>query len=131
MLDQSSLSKNTQPMKNRMFIFILTAILSAPETTKAADAQGNITILSMGAASCGSVVIDHEKNGHSKLWNSIWVAGYLTAINSEVFAGENIASGTDTNARDLWIYNYCKSNPLHTLYRATAALHRELANRTK
>lgn len=97
----------------------------------AADAKGNFTVLSMGTKSCGTVVSDYEKDEWPKIVNSVWVGGFLTAINAEVHKGENVAQGTDPAARDLWIYNYCKANPLDTLYRATNELWGELRRRTR
>lgn len=97
----------------------------------AADSMGNFTVISLGTKTCGQVVSDFEKGDWGKLSNSIWVGGYLTAINSEVFSGADVAKGTDPAARDLWIYNYCKANPLNSLYRATDDLVTELTRRAK
>jgi hypothetical protein len=97
----------------------------------AADPKGNFTVISLGTKTCGQVVADFDKDDWGKLSNSVWVGGYLTAINSEVFVGADVAKGTDPAARDLWIYNYCKTNPLNNLYRATDALVTELSRRAK
>lgn len=97
----------------------------------AADAKGNFVVISFGTVSCGQVVSDFDTNERQKLLNSVWVGGYLTAINQNVFAGADIAKGTDPAARDLWIYNYCKANPLDNLHQAANALVLELSRRTK
>ncbi|MEJ8836334.1 hypothetical protein [Ramlibacter sp. AN1133] len=97
----------------------------------AADASGRFTILSMGTKSCGEVVGDFKDDGRAKLSNSIWVAGYLTAINEYVVQRSNVAAGTDAAAWDLWIYNYCSANPLDSLSQATSALAKELAKRNR
>lgn len=104
-------------------------ILSAPAW--AADPSGRFNVLSMGAKTCGEVVSDFQKDGVGKLTNSVWVGGYLTAINSEVYSGFDVAKGTDPAARDLWIFNYCSKNPLDSLYRATDALVVELRARAR
>jgi hypothetical protein len=110
---------------------LVLACLVSLSSAFAADSQGKFIVLSLGTKSCGQVVTDFEKNDWGKLTNSVWVGGYLTAINSEVFKGEDVAKGTDPAARDLWVYNYCKSNPLESLYRATDALVSELIRRAR
>tara|TARA_R110002049_G_scaffold252663_2_gene427872 strand:+ start:663 stop:1028 length:366 start_codon:yes stop_codon:yes gene_type:complete len=105
--------------------------VSLPFSASAADAEAKFTVLSFGAKSCGVVVSDFEKNEWQKLLNSGWVGGFLTAINAVIDQGGDIAKGTDPAGRDLWIYNYCKANPLHTLYNATDALTIELLSRTR
>lgn len=110
---------------------LVLACLVGWSSTLAANSQGNFRVLSLGTTSCGQVVADFEKDDWGKLTNSIWVGGFLTAINSKVFKGENVAKGTDPAARDLWVYNYCKSNPLDDLYRATDALLSELTRRAR
>lgn len=88
----------------------------------AADADGRLNVLSMGVKSCTEVVADYQGGGVSKLMNSVWVAGYLTAINSDVFDGFDIAEGMEAEARDAWISRYCAEHPEHTLYHATSVL---------
>ena len=95
----------------------------------AADKSGKFTVFSMGTKSCGEVVADFKENGRGKLSNSIWVAGYLTAVNEHVANRSNIAPGTDPAAWDLWINNYCTANPLESLSSATTALIGELSKR--
>jgi hypothetical protein len=80
----------------------------------------------MGTKSCGDVVADFKQDGRGKTYNSVWVAGYLTAINEHVSSKSNVAAGTNPEAWDLWIFNYCSANPLDTLQRAASALLLEL-----
>lgn len=61
--------------------------------------------------------------------NSIWVAGYLTAVNERIATRSNVAAGTKPEAWDLWIKNYCAANPLDSLSSATSALTDELSKR--
>lgn len=96
-----------------------------------ADSSGKFTILSMGNKSCGEVVTDFKEDGRGKLSNSIWVAGYITAINERVVSRSNVAAGTDPQAWDLWINNYCTAKPLERLAGATADLVEELSKRRR
>ena len=98
----------------------LCCVLASPAW--AADADGRLNVLSMGIKSCADVVADYATGGVSKLMNSVWVAGYLTAINSDVFDGFDIAEGMEAEARDAWISRYCAEHPEHTLYHATSVL---------
>lgn len=106
-------------------------IVTLSTSVWAADPTGNFNVLGMGTKSCGDVVSDHQRNDWGKLTNSIWVGGFLTAINAEVHQGFDVAQGTNPAARDLWIFNYCSKNPLDSLYRATAALVVELEARKR
>lgn len=109
---------------------VLTLVLVGIVTPSfGADSLGKFTIMSMGTKSCGEVVSDFKEDGRGKLSNSIWVAGYITAINEQVVSRSNVASGTDPAAWDLWISNYCRTNPLESLSSATAALVNELSKR--
>ena len=109
---------------------ILTAcIVACP--CHAIEKDGRFTILSMGTKSCGDVVKDFKEDGRGKMDNSIWVAGYLTAINERVAKRSNVASGTDPESWDLWINNYCAARPLETLSSAATSLVAELSKRAK
>jgi len=83
----------------------------------------------MGTKSCGEVVANFKEDGLGKMNNSIWVAGYLTAINERVSTRSNVAAGTDPEAWNLWINNYCSASPLESLSSAAAALVVELSKR--
>ena len=76
-------------------------------------------------------VSDFKEDSRGKLSNSIWIAGYLTAINEQVVSKSNIALGTEPSAWDLWVNNCCMTNPLETLSAATAALVDELSKRRR
>ncbi|MGV8057793.1 MAG: hypothetical protein AB2L12_07210 [Smithellaceae bacterium] len=116
----------------RMFFlcaFLVTCVPANP--SHAVDKSGAFTILSMGTKSCGQVVADFKENSFQKINNSIWVAGYLTAINEHIAVRANIAKGIDPAAWDLWINNYCDANPLESLSSATTVLVTELLKRSK
>ena len=95
----------------------------------AADKNGKYTNLSFGTKSCGEVVTDFKENSRGKFINSIWIAGYITAINERVANRSNIATGTEPEAWNLWINNYCSMNPLESLASSTSALVAELTKK--
>lgn len=110
-----------------LLLFPLTLTLAHAD---AADKAGKYTVLSMGTKSCGEVVKNFNEQGTPMQNNSIWVAGYLTAFNKHVSPTSNIAAGTDPEAWNLWIFNYCGKNPLDDLSDATSALVLELLRRS-
>ncbi len=110
---------------------LLLLSLLVPSLANSADSNGAFTVLSLGTKSCGTVVSDFNKGDWGKLTNSIWVAGYLTAINEHTFRGKNVAGSTDPDSWDLWIYNYCSQNPLDNLYKAASALYMELKSKAR
>lgn len=92
--------------------------------------KGGFTVLGVGTKSCGTVVADFKEGGIRKVINTAWVTGYLTAVNERVDNNRsNIAAGTNPDAWELWINNYCNANPLHDLHLATQTLVAELAKR--
>ena len=112
-----------------LVLILISLLIASPSFS--ADPSGKFTILSMGTKSCGGVVSDFKEDSRGKLSNSIWIAGYLTAINEHVVSKSNIAVGTEPAAWDLWINNYCMANPLDTLSAAAAALVDELSKRRR
>ena len=108
---------------------VATAVLLAVPSVFAADENGTLIVLGHGNKSCGTVVEDYVEDGTNKSVNSVWVSGYLTAMNEHVYQGKNVAKGTDPAARDLWIHNYCRENPLDNLYKATWELYLALRSR--
>jgi hypothetical protein len=118
-----SLNRNREPERMKVLIASLLLSVSVPFAAHAADAQGRLNVHSMGVKSCDKVVADYDSEaGVAKLLNSVWVAGYLTAINSDVFDGFDVVHGMDAAGRDEWLYRYCRANPGHTLYHAAAAM---------
>ena len=91
-------------------------------SVSAIDLQGKFTTLSMGTKSCGDFVANFNAGGQLKLNNSIWIAGYLTAMNERVAKVSNVAAGTNPEAWDLWMFNFCSAKPLETVGSAASAL---------
>lgn len=108
-------------MKTLSASLLLAAIL--PFSAHAADEQGRLNVHSMGVKPCSKVIDDFQSDGSvAKLLNSVWVAGYLTAINSDVFDGFDVVEGMNAAQRDEWLYRYCDKNPDHILYNAASAM---------
>lgn len=97
----------------------------------AKDANGGFFILGAGAKSCGMFVKDFREGNEGKYENTQWMNGYLTAVNQFAVTAQNIADGTDTEGRSLWMFNYCSANPLHNVGDAASALVRELRNKSR
>ncbi len=100
-------------------------------STIAADDAGIFTIMGSGTKSCGTIAKDHEEDRWSKVIDSAWVNGYITSYNNYEHTGEDVAKGIDAAAIDLWIYNYCKENPLDNLHDATRELVNEFVKRQR
>ena len=100
---------------------LLAAIL--PFSAHSVDDQGRVDVHSMGVKPCAKVIDDFHSDGSvAKLLNSVWVAGYLTAINSDVHDGFDVVDGMNAAERDKWLYRYCDRNPEHILYNAASAM---------
>jgi hypothetical protein len=112
-------------------IIISVLLLGGQPPSIAADASGRFTILGHGNISCGSMVAAYEKDDLGRVVHTTWVSGYLTAINEKAHIGKDITNGSDVEAWSMWIYNYCKSNPLDTLHKATTKLVDELRLRSR
>jgi hypothetical protein len=97
----------------------------------AADKSGTYTIFSMGTKSCGEVVSQFKEDGQEKWNNSVWIAGYLTAINQYVVKQKKIAAGTEPEGWNLWVNNYCAENPLDSLADAANALVKKLSKKAQ
>tara|TARA_R110002049_G_C8895637_1_gene541129 strand:+ start:320 stop:673 length:354 start_codon:yes stop_codon:yes gene_type:complete len=97
--------------------------LALPFSVQAIDDEGRLNVHSMGVKPCAKVIDDFQSDGSvAKLLNSVWVAGYLTAINSDVYDGFDVVDGMNAAERDEWLYRYCDKNPEHILYNAASAM---------
>ena len=99
-------------------IVILAMVLSAT----ALDAQA-VEIL--GFKSCGKWVQDRTENSWPALINRNWLFGYISGL-AVAKSKDFLGSRPDVASLELWVDNYCRSNPLNNLDAAGNALALEL-----
>ena len=83
-----------------------------------------------GATSCGRWVEVRKTNDHYSQLN--WVLGFISAYNHYVHKGSEpngVFGEADHNALAVWLDNYCRTNPLSTLYKGAYELVAELRSR--
>ena len=104
---------------------VIAALIFIVSSAMAAD---NVTfiVLGSGTKSCGRFVQEFDGKGWPSLINSEWINGYLSSVNRFIIPGTDVTEGIDLAGRDLWIYNYCRQNPLVPLRQATDNLMMEL-----
>ena len=96
-------------------LFVATLFFSL--TTQAAD-RGLYQSYGLGNKSCGRFVAAKDGAQTSEIDESdrfamlSWVQGYLTRYNVSSPDTYSITGNTDTDGIELWLYNYCKANPL-------------------
>jgi hypothetical protein len=98
----------------------------------AVDDNGKVYIRGAGTLSCGSWSIEHKKRSIKSFMQSEWVFGFIGSYNNYVVKG---SPGVDEQSSDgagieAWVDNYCKKNPLETIYFASQQLIKALAGRT-
>jgi hypothetical protein len=81
-----------------------------------------------GTPSCGSWV---ENRSTPTNWlavvNVAWLNGFLSGLASA--SNKDFLNGTDLDSVEVWVDNYCRSNPLNDLDDAGHALGGELVKR--
>lgn len=83
-----------------------------------------------GATSCGSWIEDRRKNNHFVQLN--WVLGFVSSYNHFAYSGsgpDGVFGNADPNAIAGWLDNYCRENPLDTVYKGSVQLIKELQQR--
>ena len=95
-----------------------------------AEDTGTMTY-GQGTKSCGKFVSDYEAHALESIRNDDWISGFLTAACSFTNTKPNIRNDIDPDARNLWVYNYCKQHPLDHLVKAVSLLAIELLNNDK
>lgn len=89
--------------------------------------RAEMMVLGYGGVSCGGWTKAHHPKSVEGLAQDNWVLGYVTGFNAYSGIREsNISAGTDNEALIAWIDNYCRSNPLDSIYIASVKLIHEL-----
>jgi hypothetical protein len=92
------------------------------------DEHGLFRVRGIGSSSCGKYVeaIDHSeasvKAENDRYAFLSWVGGYLSRYNKQNEDVYDIFGYTDMPAVQLWLYNYCRRNPLNAFDEAADAL---------
>ena len=110
-------------MRKIIRLVLLLSVLVSVEST------ANSEIITLrGSPSCGTWIADNQKqNEWPKMINQNWLIGFLSGL--AVGSSNNSVIGTDNNSLNLWMDNYCKSNPLETVSDGGIDLFIELTNK--
>ncbi|HET7832130.1 MAG TPA: hypothetical protein VFK88_04110 [Gallionella sp.] len=83
-----------------------------------------------GSSTCGAWL---QYRGANQYYGELhWIQGFISSYNQYVYSGKNpngIFGSADSNALAAWMDNYCRANPLDTVYRGTLVLVDELKGR--
>jgi len=82
-----------------------------------------------GSKSCGIYVKEYEEKDINAAVNLMWLKGYISGHNYS--DNKNLGSNLDSESMSLWVYIYCKENPLEHTPVAAAALITELEKRSQ
>ena len=109
-------------------ILVVAVILGSQGHATASE----VHVLGFGNNSCGTWLQNRGAQSYAEAAQLAWVTGYVTAFNNyaENQSGD-ISAGTDADGLFSWIDSYCRANPLDSLFRASAALIRELERRDR
>lgn len=102
---------------SRLTITILVAAISAVQPAHARD----FTLLGAGKQSCGTWVQNRREAPLASYQDQSWVFGFLSGLGSAGLKGIDPLNGMDAAGVAAWIDNYCKSNPIDALAKATIA----------
>lgn len=98
-----------------------------------AEVQAEGKTFGLGGASCGEFVSASEAtrtgNQQSVYSYMMWFAGYATMASGQT--GIDYFKGTDTKSMQLWLENYCRTNPLAMFNEAAVHLMVELHKKQK
>ena len=86
-------------------------------------------VLGYGTLSCGRWVTDRKANGWPATVELAWVEGFITAADHVTPKINQATRATDVAGIATWIDNYCATNPLNSISRASEALASTLASR--
>lgn len=95
-----------------------------------ADATGSYTAFGYGLNSCDAYASVYEDKTQWPQYYTIWLGGYLTALNAFWYEGQDVIEETDLQAASRWLYNWCTKNPMKNFAAAAEALIAERTSRT-
>jgi len=113
-----------------MKFIIITLLITLAASVEASDNEGNYTTLGVGTTSCASYV-KYYKNKYEIIRYTAWANGFFTEFNRNTNNVVDITKGVDLNARQEWLYKYCKKNTLDNYDTAVQKFIRELIDRKK
>ncbi len=114
-------------MKKFCFLFLVSIFalgLSHETNTFAGSIQG------AGAMPCGMWVRDRATGDYNM--SLAWVMGFMSSYNHYVESTSKkngVFGEIDYNSIALWMDNYCKNNPLESVYRGSVKLIEEMENK--
>lgn len=104
---------------------ILVTLLFLISTTSVAG-----IIKGAGATSCGLWIEDRKSD--SWFPQVHWIQGFISSYNHFVYLGshdDGVFGNTDAESLAAWMDNYCRENPLTSVYEGTIQLITELNSR--
>jgi hypothetical protein len=114
--------------------FLATLLVAATLVTfSEVPALSKITIIGLGTQSCGNWTEERRSKGSpAEMALTTWVVGYLSGVNevlNEAYKQPDLLQAKDVTAYWAWIDNYCRANPLDTVYLASTNLVKDLIKR--
>jgi len=76
--------------------------------------------------SCGNWVKFRKEDGWEERMNRAWIAGYISAFNTQTPDVFDILGSTDLPSVSLWMDKFCQENPLSSVSVGMRALTDEL-----
>ena len=83
---------------------------------------GDYIVLGAGTRNCVAVLEAYEEDSWQRVMDSVWVSGYLTAVNEHTTLATNVSATMTAPEREHWLADYCQSNAGDTLHNAAGAL---------
>lgn len=113
-----------KPLKTFLCISLMVSGALTGSQAAAADASGRFG--TVGAGSCAKFLQELESKSSLSSTYFSWLAGYITAFNSQTPKTYQILGSSDLFGAELWVKNYCEKNPLKNISNAADALMVEL-----
>ena len=96
----------------KQLILTIALLLISSSSTAGPKVHGN--------KACGIYIEQYDARGVNKAINTMWLKGYLTGRN---YADDGQrGKDFDDDSMSLWVYNYCKENPLENTSAAAKGL---------